>query len=426
MKLAARWSRDVTDEKALGLFRDLKNHMGVSGRLGLQICDIIGSPMVTGLIKPRILMPEMDFAEDELRVILKHELIHYKRKDLWYKCLVLAATAVHWFNPIVYLMARTIGIQCELSCDAEVVRNMEADARQYYSETIIGVIRRQSKLKTALSTNFYGGKKGMRKRIFSIMDMGRKKTGIAVLCGVLGLTLGSGVVFAASAEPQAPSPAIREDLSFGYRFLPDPQTYSPYSSYGIAISDDGERLLYNGQRVRLFVDEHSDAHPFFLDEAGTLDLSVIRNSAGDITGIQRISSGKAQEYRSAFFADDLSAVGEMQDAAGKAGVQAIETTNVTETVQDTAKVQDSTGSNKYEQYSGYGVVYSTDRDVLQYHGRRVKLFVDKLSDNSFETFWFDKGGTVNLSVVRDSKGQITDIAELSEEKAQEYYASLLE
>ena len=33
------------------------------------------------------------------------------------------------------------------------------------------------------------------------------------------------------------------------RSMPDPQIYSQYSSYGVAISEDGEQQLYNGQRV---------------------------------------------------------------------------------------------------------------------------------------------------------------------------------
>lgn len=34
------------------------------------------------------------------------------------------------------------------------------------------------------------------------------------------------------------------------RSMPDPQIYSQYSSYGVAISEDREQQLYNGQRVR--------------------------------------------------------------------------------------------------------------------------------------------------------------------------------
>ncbi|MCI5674013.1 MAG: hypothetical protein MR347_16135 [[Clostridium] symbiosum] len=56
----------------------------------------------------------------------------------------------------------------------------------------------------------------------------------------------------------------------------------------------------------------------------------------------------------------------------------------------------------------------------------MKLFIDKLSGNSFETFWFDEGGTVNLSVVRDSNGQITEIVSMAGEKSREYHAALSE
>jgi beta-lactamase regulating signal transducer with metallopeptidase domain len=47
----------------------------------------------------------MDFTEDELRFILMHELVHCKRKDLYYKFLILIAISMHWFNPIAYLIA---------------------------------------------------------------------------------------------------------------------------------------------------------------------------------------------------------------------------------------------------------------------------------------------------------------------------------
>lgn len=80
-------------------------------------------------------------------------MVHFKRRDLWYKSLVLAAAAIHWFNFLVYLMVKVIDLQCELYCDAEVVRSKGVDIRRSYDETIIGVVRYHSKLKTVLSTN---------------------------------------------------------------------------------------------------------------------------------------------------------------------------------------------------------------------------------------------------------------------------------
>ena len=198
VKAARRWSENITDEQVLSLLQSLKAEMGIRKRIELYLCSCVGSPMMIGFLKPRILLPTVESSHDELRFILKHELVHYKRKDLLYKYLVLIATAIHWFNPIVYMMAKAIDVLCEMSCDAEVVQSADEDMRQHYGETIIGSVKYRSELKTVLSTNFYGGKKGMKKRISSIMDTKKKRMGIALLCVALIFTLGTAMVFAAN------------------------------------------------------------------------------------------------------------------------------------------------------------------------------------------------------------------------------------
>ena len=44
----------------------------------------------------------------------------------------------------------------------------------------------------------------MKSRIFSIMDTGKKKTGLVILCVALMLTVGTGAAFAANAATQNP------------------------------------------------------------------------------------------------------------------------------------------------------------------------------------------------------------------------------
>ena len=74
----------------------------------------------------------------------------------------------------------------------------------------------------------------------------------------------------------------------------------------------------------------------------------------------------------------------------------------------------------------YGVKPSTDGNVLNYNGQRVKLLADMLLDGSFETYWYDQDGTVSLSVVRDVAGEITDVERISEKQAEKYYSALEE
>jgi beta-lactamase regulating signal transducer with metallopeptidase domain len=196
MKMIRRWSEPVTDLESFGILDSLKSELEIKAQVKLSVCQSITSPMLVGFFRPAILLPTMKIAGDELSLILEHELIHLKRHDLWYKALILASTALHWFNPVVYLMAKAAAVQCEISCDALVLRGADFERRKQYGETIIGIVRNGAKLRTALSTNFYGGKRGMKNRIFSIMDTKRKKAGVIILCIAIAGIILTGVILA--------------------------------------------------------------------------------------------------------------------------------------------------------------------------------------------------------------------------------------
>ena len=261
VKMTVRWSDKVIDKKVLSLFQEVKTEMRVSKKIDLQVCPFIGSPMLAGFFNHRILLPAKYLAEDELRFIFKHELVHYKRKDLGYKCLVLVATAIHWFNPIVYLMAKAIDIQCELSCDAAVVKRAGSYTRQQYSETMIGVVKYQSKLKTAFSTNYCGGKKGMKRRIFSIMDTKRKKRSIIMLCTVSVLVMASGIFVAGNILEDREESPVQNETTMQSETAAQNETLAQENETEASV-ETGEVLI----SVSLAPDEVSDGYDFFEDE----------------------------------------------------------------------------------------------------------------------------------------------------------------
>ena len=93
--------------------------------------------MLIGFMKSTIILPERIYNERELLLILRHELVHYQQHDLWYKLVLLATNAVHWFNPLVYLMNRQANHDVEQVCDDKVVANQDMDYRKAYSLTIL-------------------------------------------------------------------------------------------------------------------------------------------------------------------------------------------------------------------------------------------------------------------------------------------------
>ena len=98
-----------------------KQEMGISSCVLVYISPYVSTPFLYGVFKPRIVLPEIEFTEEELQHIFRHELTHWKRHDAWLKCLMLLTNAIHWFNPLAYIARYDIDRFCELSCDESVV-----------------------------------------------------------------------------------------------------------------------------------------------------------------------------------------------------------------------------------------------------------------------------------------------------------------
>lgn len=133
-------------------------------------------------MEPVLILPEACYSPEELYFILKHELVHFKRKDLYVKLLLVAANGVHWFNPLVWIMRKEAAVDMELSCDERVIQGADHMARKAYTEPLFSTLHRRCARKTALSTQFYGGKRIM-KNGFNIFSSERgRKTVLSCYC----------------------------------------------------------------------------------------------------------------------------------------------------------------------------------------------------------------------------------------------------
>lgn len=164
----------------------------------------IASPMVVGVFKPLLILPDRSFTVKELHLILKHELVHIKRHDLLIKAFMVLCEAVHWFNPFVRFFIRAAEQECELYCDETVMKNESAEFKKMYCQSILNTVSEERKINgrliPALSSNFYFNKHGLKHRIKMILSF-NKKYKLGFLCGlVAALTLVTGTAFAFSSE----------------------------------------------------------------------------------------------------------------------------------------------------------------------------------------------------------------------------------
>jgi hypothetical protein len=89
---------------------------------------------------PAILLPAArwrDWTGDELRYVLLHELAHLRQLDGPARRLEALLTALHWFNPLVWLAARRARADREPACDALVLSRLGAAERAGYGRALI-------------------------------------------------------------------------------------------------------------------------------------------------------------------------------------------------------------------------------------------------------------------------------------------------
>lgn len=182
----------IKETRILSQIFRLKCELHINRTVCVMEYDEAESPMIIGFIKPVLVLPKEQYNSEDLFFILKHELVHFKRGDVYLKLLFVTANAVHWFNPIIWIMQKEAVIDMELSCDERVTQGTSFELRKAYTETLLSMLHKQCVRKTVLSTQFYGGKKIMKKRFKNILIRNRKKNGISILiCAVvLSITLG--------------------------------------------------------------------------------------------------------------------------------------------------------------------------------------------------------------------------------------------
>lgn len=199
----SRWLCRVAPEQK-ELFDKTKTEMSIRKKISLHRCRIISSPLMFGIIRPMILIPHTEYQEIDLYLILKHELMHYKRHDIEVKAVMFAVQTMYWFNPLVYLMSKKMNEAIEMSCDETVISSGDVIYKKRYAETILQSIRQKAGWTGAFTSNYNGGMSSMKKRLQNIIHSGNKKKGLAALTlfMIICLTLSS-LVACSSVTPAA-------------------------------------------------------------------------------------------------------------------------------------------------------------------------------------------------------------------------------
>lgn len=187
--------------KILEILNNALYDLELKTNINILKSDDISSPVLVGFFKPVIILPisyilnfnNLDFnnsntsnnSNQEIKYILKHELIHLKRKDLYIKNIMFVIQLIFWSNPIIYLFRIELDKFMEYSCDELVVNDLTSADKKVYGLAILNAVNTNMPNYTA----FGSSKNKLKRRIENMIKFNNNNKsskiitlGVAICC----------------------------------------------------------------------------------------------------------------------------------------------------------------------------------------------------------------------------------------------------
>ena len=170
----------VTDQRILSIWKELLSETDFKKpKFKLVFSPTAATPLTIGLFKrsTRIVLPDREYSNEELKLILLHELIHIGREDSWSKFFMIFCAAMCWFNPLMWIAMRKSADDMELSCDETVLLNADEATRKQYALLLLDTAGDERGFTTCLSATA----NAMRYRLRSVTKPQKRHSGALIV-----------------------------------------------------------------------------------------------------------------------------------------------------------------------------------------------------------------------------------------------------
>ena len=192
--------RRVSEDRLQHLAGRLAEELRIPGWVWVYESPRTATPALIGLRRSFIVLPQAEWELKEAELVLRHELIHLKRKDLWYKALFQLVCCIHWFNPVLILFERRMEQDCELSCDEAVIAPLREEERKVYGNVLLDTAERQSLFhRGGFSAALLEGRGHLGQRLHGILSF-RERGKAAALLSIAAF---AGIAFLSACAPSA-------------------------------------------------------------------------------------------------------------------------------------------------------------------------------------------------------------------------------
>ena len=198
-----------------------RRRLGIGRPVRLAVSAAVAVPVTFGWRRPVVLIPEsaLGWEEQPLCEALVHELSHVRRGDWPVQMMARAACALHWFNPLAWMLCRRLLLEAELACDDQVLQ--AGTGAEGYAERLVALARQvRGAARRPAAAVAFARPSGLASRVASLLDSGRRRGGpgrVAVAgtaAAALVLLLLVAPAHLVRAEPERPR-AIQQGVEQG-------------------------------------------------------------------------------------------------------------------------------------------------------------------------------------------------------------------
>lgn len=115
-----------------------KISMSIPYKGNIMWIEDMNTPMVFGLIRPKIYLP-VAVEQENLPYIIAHEKMHIKRKDSLFKLAAYLISVIHWYNPFIWMAYFLLCSDIEKACDEEVINRIGGERKKEYAYTLLRI-----------------------------------------------------------------------------------------------------------------------------------------------------------------------------------------------------------------------------------------------------------------------------------------------
>lgn len=429
---------EVSDVVRLDALARAGEEAGVGRPVELYVNRLISSPLLLGFFRPCIVLPGGDLSEEDFRYTVRHELIHCRRRDMLYKWLVQATVCLHWFNPLVWRMAREISRACELSCDEAALEGLDGRERRAYGDTLLRAMEGGTYQDSLASLPLRESGKRLKERLKAIMEYRTRSRWMTALSAVLAAVVLMGAAAAGAYTGAAPTRAEPQSVktegepSISLRYTQEGYCQPPYLfELGWNISEkagkyytDKEITLSDGTAMTVYCTDECGADLKDRETVRALAelLSRLRQETRDtafpltmplVVSVQKVGDADPAELAARYYQEGaLPQFGAMFAQL----TEDQQRTLLTELCEDGSSAFLSTAVNKLEEDSPLIEQYAEktydDGDIAAF-----SILAGRMSREALED-WTDRAETDGRTAFRSVLYSMTDqVRELEDMKA---------